>query len=332
MIKPLLLLFCSASLVIGQEAQDEAAKKSRTIKFKAVCVKFAKSNNETVKKIDLVSPSGEKKRIAPVTLALSEHAFSREIKYKGPSRVGLSLTGDDSPYFEFNIPEKGNEFLLVLIPSKTDSPYSVKCVALNEKDFPYGMRVFLNLGKNEVGLAYAKKRISIKPGQIQKCRMDIKDTGKKNFGVKFFEKYSTGEWKLFSSSAWGVKTTSRSFVFLYRNQANKHMTYHAVDDYYISPEALAKAKKVANQNAQRREQGLKDHPTGPFKGMTKSEVAKMTAGQKAEAVELWKMTQKIAQNQNTKTNEQSKKDPFKQHQHNQAVNKVSDTPPPLPEE
>jgi hypothetical protein len=136
---------------------------------------------------------------------------------------------------KISLPQQGNSFVVLLIPSSEVS-YKPVVVPFKNPKFKAGDIYLHNNAKDTVIGIIGAGKFSIAPDKGSYFRPKFKDDEKRYHDVAIGVRFETGN-RVISTTRWPKSKTTRYYVFFYENPKNGRVTYRAVDEYI---EPLAK--------------------------------------------------------------------------------------------
>ncbi|MFM2171045.1 MAG: hypothetical protein RI957_1274 [Verrucomicrobiota bacterium] len=139
----------------------------------------------------------------------------------------LHTSNKDLSLCSIQLPEGGNEFIVVLSPAKP-SGYRSVVVRTDDPAFRRGDVFFLNLSTKTVLGKLGTRPLVLEPGKSALNRAD--GPKEKGYYDIAFATRQENEDRLFSSSRWPIDDQIRSYLF-FLEDATGRITYRAVDEF-----------------------------------------------------------------------------------------------------
>ena len=160
-----------------------------------------------------------------VTLPSKERAVSLGTPLKEEGEEELSIR----PLVQFQLPETGKRFLVILIP-KTAQDLRAIVIRGDGEGFGPGEIQFFNLSNEEFGADLDGKRFTIAKNGRKVFKPVQSDKNKPNYQVKLFS-IEEGKPRNFAATLWPYLDRKRAYVFLYRDPKSKRPIYRSVDEF-----------------------------------------------------------------------------------------------------
>jgi hypothetical protein len=141
--------------------------------------------------------------------------------------ITLHTINEDLPICSISLPEGGNEFIIVLSPTKP-SGYRSIVVRTDDPGFRRGDVFFLNLTTKTVLGKLGTRPLVLESGKSAMNRAD--GPKEKGYYDIAFATRQENEDRLFSSSRWPIDDQIRSYLFFLEDPTGR-ITYRAVDEF-----------------------------------------------------------------------------------------------------
>ncbi len=147
---------------------------------------------------------------------------------KAPARsFGLKPADAATELAKVELPEEGDQFIVLLLPSKEGGYESVVIPAVNEK-FKIGDVYFHNHSNKGVMGYVGDARFALLPGKGTFLRPKGPVNGK-YYNVGFGVREETGD-RTISKTRWPIDKGIRSYIFFFVNPETGKVTYRAIDE------------------------------------------------------------------------------------------------------
>lgn len=131
------------------------------------------------------------------------------------------------------LPQQGNSFVVLLIPSSEEG-YKPVVVPFKNPKFKAGDIYLHNNARDTVIGMIGAGKFSIAPGKGSYFSPKFIDDDKRYHDVGIAVKFETGN-RVISTTRWPKSKSTRYYVFFYVNPKNDRVTYRAVDEYIEPP-------------------------------------------------------------------------------------------------
>lgn len=140
----------------------------------------------------------------------------------------IQPTGTEVPLAKVTLPEKGDNFIILLIPERKGG-YNPVVISAGDPEFRPGDVYFYNHADKTVLGYVGTSKFILKPG----LGKSLHPTGAKDglyFDVGFGVREKEGDRPL-STTRWPVEKDMRSYVFFFLNPKTERLDFRAVDEY-----------------------------------------------------------------------------------------------------
>lgn len=169
-------------------------------------------------------------------LSKERDVASRSLFFLDPSakveNAGSNQKTQTAALGKVNLPETGDEFILIFLPNKqgAEYPYLVHALLMPSSNFSSGAQAFVNYSNADVGFVIDKQRL-----EVPKTKVEIfhpKKIDAKNY-IQGYEKGGDGKWSEvpFYSSRLIVQQGVRNLIFILRNPKTERLEFRGVTDF-----------------------------------------------------------------------------------------------------